>query len=164
MGFCLGWKGAEVKLPCKKVLCAIDFSKASFEALEVANELASNFSAELLLVNVRAEQPLPADVLEMPGFDPEAHEEKLAGDVRNKLEEISQNRVPPEIKRRIMIKQGDVGHEILEAASEEKVDLIVIASHGMSGLHHYLHGSVAQRVIHHTPCAVLVVRATSKHK
>ncbi|MHC4371677.1 MAG: universal stress protein [Planctomycetota bacterium] len=44
-------------LPCKKILSAIDFSEASFEALEVAKELALNFSAELLLVHVLAAEP-----------------------------------------------------------------------------------------------------------
>ena len=150
-------------LPCKKVLCATDFSEASFEALEVANELADSFSAELLLVHVRVTHTLHPDLLQLPGFDPVAHEAKLAADARKQLEEVSRSRVPQQIKRQIIMKEGNVGHEILKAALEEDVNLIVIASHGMSGLHHYLHGSVAQRVIQHTSCAVLVVKSGCSH-
>ena len=145
-------------LPCKKILSAIDFSDASFEALKVANELALSFSAELLLVHVRPDPCYPPGIIAMPGFDCQACERELAEDAQKKLEEISASQVPEQIERRLILKDGGAGHEILEIAKSEAVDLIVIATHGMSGLRHYLHGSVAQRVIHHAPCAVLVVR------
>lgn len=151
-------------LPCKKILSAIDFSEASFEALKVANELALSFSAELLLVHVRPHACWPPDLLATPGFDPQSRERQLAEDARQNLEEVAATRVPQEIERQVIVKDGDAGHEILETAKSESVDLIVIATHGMSGWHHYVHGAVAQRVIHHTPCAVLVVRSSLHRK
>ena len=151
-------------LPCKKILSAIDFSEASFEALKVANELALNFSAELLLVHVRPHACWPPDMMATPGFDVQACERQLTEDARRNLEEASAKRVPEEIKSRLILKDGDAGHEILETAKSEEVDLIVIATHGMSSWHHYVHGAVAQRVIHHTPCAVLVVRSPLHRK
>ena len=151
-------KGVVNMLPCKKILSAVDFSDASFEALKVANELALSFSAELLLVHVRPDTCYPQGVIVMPGFDFQACERELTEGVQKKLEEVSASRVPEQIERRLISKDGSAGHEILEIAKSEAVDLIVIATHGMSGLHHYLHGSVAQKVIHHAPCAVLLVR------
>ena len=146
-------------LPCKKILVAIDFSNACFEALKAANELASCFAAELLLVHVRHPDPWPPDLLAVPGFDMEASEQQLAKNARQKLEHVAETRVPQKIEKRLILKKGDPGHEILQTAESEAVNLIVIATHGMSGWHHYVHGAVAQRVIHHTPCAVLVVRS-----
>lgn len=151
-------KGVVNMLPCKKILSAVDFSDASFEALKVANELALSFSAELLLVHVRPDPCYPPGIIAMPGFDFQACERELAEDAQKKLEDVSASQVPEQIERRVILKDGSAGHEILEIAKSEAVDLIVIATHGMSGLHHYLHGAVAQRVIHHAPCAVLVVR------
>ena len=146
-------------LPCKRILAAIDFSNASFEALKVANELARSFSAELLLVHVRHHEPWPPDLLTVPGFDVQAAERQLADDARRKLEDVAETRVHQGIEKRLILKKGDPGHEILQTAESEAVNLIVIATHGMSAWHHYVHGAVAQRVIHHTPCAVLVVRS-----
>lgn len=151
-------KGATNMLPCKKILSAIDFSDASFEALKVAGELALSFSAELLLVHVRPDPCYPPGIIAMPGFDFQACERELAEEAQKKLDDVSASQVPEQIERRLILKDGGAGHEILEIAKSEAVDLIVIATHGMSGLRHYLHGSVAQRVIHHAPCAVLVVR------
>lgn len=151
-------------LPCKKILSAIDFSEASFEALKVANELALTFSAELLLVHVRPHVPWPADLIAAPGFDMQSCERQLTEDARRDLEEVAAARVPASIRKRLILQDGDAGHEILETAKSEDVDLIVIATHGMSSWHHYVHGAVAQRVIHHTPCAVLVVRSPVHRK
>lgn len=151
-------------IPCKKILAAVDFSNASFEALKAANELALCLSAELLLVHVRHPDPWPADILAVPGFDMRAAEVELHREAMAKLEEVAKTRVDEKIKRRLMLKKGDPGHEILQTAEKEGVDPIVIATHGMSAWHHYIHGAVAQRVIHHTPCAVLVVRSPLKAK
>jgi nucleotide-binding universal stress UspA family protein len=145
-------------LPCKKILSAVDFSDASFEALKVANELALSFSAELLLVHVLPDPCYPPGIIAMPGFDFQACERELSEDAQKKLEDVSASQVPEQIERRLILKEGSAGHEILEIAKSEAVDVIVIATHGMGGLHHYLAGSVAQRVIHHAPCAVLMVR------
>jgi nucleotide-binding universal stress UspA family protein len=151
-------------LPCKKMLSAIDFSDASFEALKVANELPLSFSAELLLVHVQPNACYPPGIIAKPGFDIQKCERELTEDAQRKLDDVSAKRVPKNIARRLILKNGSAGHEILEIAKSEAVDLIVIATHGMSGLHHYLHGAVAQRVIRHTLCAVLVVRSPMHRK
>jgi nucleotide-binding universal stress UspA family protein len=62
------------------------------------------------------------------------------------------------VRYRIVIGEGPPVDEIVRIARENQVDLIVIATHGHTGLKHLLLGSVAERVIRHAPCAVLVVR------
>lgn len=150
-------------LPCKKILSAVDFSEASLEALKVAMEMAQSFSAELLLVHVTHPFPWPSDLLAVPGFDARASERQQAEETRKQFEDVASTHVPGEIKKRLIVREGDPGHEILQVAEREAVDLIVIATHGMSSWHHYIHGAVAQRVIQHTPCAVLVVRSPLHH-
>ena len=147
-------------LPCKKILCPTDFSDASAEALKAAGELAAQFSAELLLVHVLPPvmNYTPSDWTEMPRFDLPTYERQQAEDALAKLDELSARQIPEPVSRRILVRQGSAAHEILEAAAEEKVDLIVIATHGMTGWRHYLYGSVTQRVVQHTPCSVLVVK------
>jgi len=103
-------------LPCKKILCAIDFSEASFDALKAANELALCFSSELLLVHVRPLVCWPADVLATRGFDAGSSEQQLHESARRDIEEVAATRVPPNIERRIILRVGDAGHEILETA------------------------------------------------
>jgi nucleotide-binding universal stress UspA family protein len=148
-------------LPCKKIICPTDFSDASKEALKAAVELAAQFSAELLLVHVLPPvmNYIPADWTETPRFDLPSYERQQAEDALAKLDELSQQQIPEAVNRRILVRQGSAAHEILEAAAEENADLIVIASHGMTGWRRYLYGSVTQRVIHHTPCSVLVVKS-----
>ncbi len=150
-------------LPCKKILCPTDFSEASIEGLKAAAELAAQFSAELLLIHV---QPpvmnyVPSDWAETPMFDVALFEQKQAEDARAKIEELSRTRVPEAVHRRTLVKLGSAAREILETAAEEEADLIVIATHGMTGWHRYLYGSVTQRVLQHAPCSVLVIRSTA---
>ena len=67
---------------------------------------------------------------------------------------------PPlsEVKHRTHVTQGEPIAEILRLAEEEKADLLVIATHGRTGLKHFFLGSVVERVIRHAHCPVLVVR------
>ena len=146
-------------LAWKKILCPIDFSEASLESLKTACELAEQFSAELLLVHVRPISVLPPEVLGMPGFDYADFERQRTDDTRKKLEDLAPRVVPKQVSCRLIHKEGDAGHEILETASAERVDLIVIATHGMTGWRHYLYGSVTQRVLQNTPCSCMVIRS-----
>jgi nucleotide-binding universal stress UspA family protein len=145
-------------LPCKTIVCGVDFSQASYEALKAANELADAFSAELLLVHVTHCVALSTDLAAAGGVGLQAYAREVVQEARATLQEVVAERVPDAIQTRQILREGEPGHEIIEVAEAEDANLIVIASHGTSGLHHYLHGSVAQRVIQHAPCAVLVIR------
>ena len=141
----------------KTILCPTDFSEPSREGLKYAIELATLFSADLCLTNVvPAIPPLPTNpnfVFEIPEY-----ERGLHADAEHKLREMIE-RIPKSLKVRTVIGHGDPGGEIVRIAEDERADLIVIATTGMTGFRHFLFGSVAEKVVRLAACPVLTVRA-----
>ncbi len=144
-------------LTVKKILCPTDFSEASLRGLAAAVELANLFQAELLLVNViPILPPKPTDLnfeFEVPEYEGILHK-----DAEAKLAELLKTVVPAGLAARAVLGHGHPAKEIIRIAEEEKVELIVIATHGHTGWHHLLLGSVAEKVIRHAPCPVFAVR------
>jgi len=141
----------------KTILCPTDFSEPSREGLKYAIELATLFSADLCLTNiVPAIPPLPTNpnfVFEIPEY-----ERGLHADAEHKLREMIE-RIPKSLKVRTVIGHGEPGAEIVRIAEDERADLIVIATTGMTGFRHFLFGSVAEKVVRLAACPVLTVRA-----
>jgi universal stress protein A len=134
----------------KRILVPVDFSESSLKALHYATTLASEFGSEIYLVNV------------VPPF--------LSGDVFVDLAAL-QSTVRRNAKREIQnlcksvgvnckgnVREGGPADEIVEEAKEIKADLIIIGTHGRTGLPRALIGSVAERVVRLAPCPTLVVR------
>ncbi len=145
-------------LPFKKVLCPTDFSAPSCEAVSAASEVARMFSAPLVLVHVV--QPLPAAATAASGYpvDVEALETALLEHAKQRLHEFAHARVGRGVTTTVRAVRGSVAVEILDVANDEGVDLIVISTHGETGLRHVLLGSVAERVVRMATCPVLTVR------
>ncbi len=144
-------------LSIKKILAPVDFSDASVQGLAAASELAGLFRAELLVANIiPVLPPQPSD----PNFTFEVpeYENILHKDAEAKLAELIKTSIPAGIAARAVLGHGHPAKEVIRLAEEEKVDLIVIATHGHSGWHHLLLGSVAEKVIRHAPCPVFAVR------
>jgi len=141
----------------KTILCPTDFSEPSYEGLAYAVELATTFGADLCLTNiVPAIPPLPTNpnfVFEIPEY-----ERGLHADAEYKLHELIEQRVPKRLKVRKVIGHGDAGREIVRIAEDERADLIVMATTGLTGLKHILFGSVAEKVVRLSACPVLTVR------
>jgi nucleotide-binding universal stress UspA family protein len=145
-------------LPVKLILCPTDFSEPSGEGLTVARELASHFGCDLLLVHVLPVVPaLPTD----PNFafDVPEYERALHADAAEKLANMAQDAAAKGIKAGTTVGHGDAGGEIVRIAQQEGADLIVIATHGLTGWRHVMFGSVAEKVVRHAHCSVLSVRA-----
>src|SRR5579885_924292 len=144
-----------------KILAPTDFSDDSKLALSYAIALAQKFGAEVIVVHV--DQPLaPVMIGDLsPGLDMGtvnriAEEQRLMA-----LKELDQEIVrlrDAGIKARSLMRVGAPFLEIIHAAQSENVDLIVMGTHGRSGLAHVLMGSVAERVVNKAPCAVLTIR------
>jgi universal stress protein A len=145
-------------LPVKLILCPTDFSEPSEEGLTVARELASHFGCDLLLAHVLPVVPaLPTDpnfVFNVPEY-----ERALHADAAAKLAEMAQASAAKGVKTRTTVGHGDAGIEIVRIAQEESADLIVIATHGLTGWRHVMFGSVAEKVVRLAHCSVLSVRA-----
>jgi len=145
-------------LPVKRIVCPSDFSGPSSEGFNAAAEMAGQFGAEVLLVHVVSVIPdLPDDPTR--SFEVPEYERALHTDARRQLDKLADTLAKKGLKARTIIGHGDAGSEIVRIAKEEAADLIVIATHGSTGLAHILFGSVAERVVRLAHCPVLSVRA-----
>lgn len=143
-------------LPFKKILAPTDFSEASLRAIGQASELARFFDGELCLVHVV--EPMPATSPEFDyGFDVSGYEPGLYSSAEERLQEVL-DRVPKEVRARAVIRYGDASREIVRISGEEDVDVIVIATHGLTGWRHLVFGSVAEKVVRLAQCPVLTIR------
>jgi nucleotide-binding universal stress UspA family protein len=144
-----------------KVLVPIDFSDYSKSALKYAVNFVKHFAAQLCLVYVVEPVIYPPDFsmgqIAIPSVDLEM--DKRAIDELNKLAE---QEIPVEIKVKSIVKTGKPFIEIIETATEENVDLIIIATHGHTGMEHILFGSTAEKVVRKAPCPVLTLREPIK--
>ncbi len=145
----------------KSILVPIDFSEHSKDALRYAGAFAELYGAELQLLHV-------FDEFSGPGF---LMDEVLAThDVRLAIEERSiedMKRLAREVvgstdRLRVQTIIGHPAPKILETASTNDVDLIVMSTHGLTGLEHLVMGSVAEKVVRQAPCPVLTIKAFGK--
>lgn len=144
-------------LPVKRILAPTDFSGVSVDTLVQASELARHFGAELLVVHVIPPVPtLPADP--SYSFEVPAYQEALRTNSERRLDEMVEERIDKDIPCRRMVSYGEPAQEIVRLAEEEKVDLVVIATHGLTGWQHLVFGSVAEKVVRLSHCPVLTVR------
>jgi len=150
-------------LPFKKILWPTDFSEASFRALIAARELADHFSAELLMLHV----VVPVPRMPLPGstsssnepsssFNVNEYKKELEKYGREALEELVRNEVGTGISVRTVILHGQAPEQIAAYATKENVDLIVIATNGLTGLKRFVLGSVTDKVMKIAPCPVLL--------
>lgn len=144
-----------------KILAPTDFSDDSKLALGYAVELAQKFSAEIVVVHV--DQALaPVMVSELnPGLDVNtmnriAEEQRLLA--LRELDQTTARLREQGLKARSLMRVGAPFLEIINSATSENADLIVMGTHGRSGLAHVLMGSVAERVVRKAPCPVLTIR------
>jgi nucleotide-binding universal stress UspA family protein len=137
----------------RKILCTTDFSEASYEGLNVAGDLAREFGAEVVLVNsVEPFTGYPGLILE-----PVDIETFTIADATQELETVLKAHAPKGVQVRPLAVWGSAADGITDAALREKVDLIVIATHGVTGWRHLVMGSVAERVVQTAHCPVLTV-------
>jgi nucleotide-binding universal stress UspA family protein len=154
-------------LPLRKILCPTDFSEPSYEALEVAIELASNFSAELCMVHVVPEVPRPswASTLDPEqakcGLEVSEYEEMLHIGAQQKLHELIEDRIPKSLCARAIVSDGEAVTQVLRTVAEELPDLIVIATQGQTGLSHLIFGSVTEKLVRLATCPVLTIHGST---
>lgn len=153
----LVYNGKSVIAGYKRILVPIDFSDHSKHALDHAIQLAREFDAELTLVYVVEPAIYPADLgfgqVAMPSF-----ERELAERGRKELDRLIESRIAGAARAKALVKSGRPFLEIIRAAEEEHSDLIIIATHGHTGIEHALFGSTAEKVVRKAACPVLVVR------
>jgi len=149
--------GGRSKLRVRRIMVPVDFSEYSKDALQYAAELGRQFKAELLLVYVVESVGYPAD-LGYAQVDISAIEKDLSDRARGELDDLAAKYAGANLKIRSVVHTGRPFVEILRAARDFDADMIVIATHGHTGVEHMLFGSTAEKVVRKAPCPVLVVR------
>jgi len=143
----------------KRILVPTDFSEHSERAAKYALELARRFQAEE--VHCLHVSDIPADLLATSAYymtgPSEQFIEQVRQEGRKNLEQfIAKNLAGVPVKSAFL--EGRAFVEIVRYARDNQIDLMVIATHGRTGVKHALFGSVAEKVIRKAPCPVLVVK------
>lgn len=142
----------------KKILVPVDFSECASKALQYALPFARQFGATILVTHViQPYIPIP----EMTGVDVELIDERMHEAAARELKVLCQS-LPNDISFKQVLRVGNAHLEIVKAAKELAADLIIVATHGRSGLAHVFLGSTAERVTRHACCPVLVVRENER--
>ncbi len=142
----------------RKILCATDLSPASGPAWAHAQLLAGLLKAEVLILHVVPPLPIPTAGY----FPPDLYQEVLTAsrrDAQEGLDGLLRGSPDPGVRAATRIEEGGVAQRILEVAREEAVDLLVMGTHGRTGVGRILLGSVADAVVRSAPCPVITVRA-----
>ncbi len=140
----------------RRILVPVDFSKFSEKAVRYAAGLAEKFGGKVVLLHVQSVPYYPPELGLMPATFPTFEPQTKA--LRQKLDTEARRLLPPGVLDRTELRTGTAFDEICNAARKLRADLIVIPTHGYTGLKHVLLGSTAERVVRHAPCPVLTVR------
>jgi nucleotide-binding universal stress UspA family protein len=136
-----------------RILCPIDFERDSMDALEFAEQLAQQNSATVYLLTVIGLPPAAATELPPVPLLPNG---EFEASCRSRLEALADERLAG-VLREIVVARGNPAPEILNLAKQRDVDLIVMGTHGRTGVAHFFLGSVAERVLRESPVPVLTI-------
>ena len=145
-----------------KIMVPVDSSQFSDRAVEIAGQYSEKFPGEIFLINVQPDighKNVPMSKVPLPYLD----EKFLVEDgnaILDEAEKILTGLKVEKVTRKILF--GTVSEEIINFAQDNAVDLIIIGSQGLTGIKRFLIGSVANTVVAHAHCSVLVVKSVRK--
>lgn len=145
------------------LVCAVDFSEPNEAALTTAETLAKRFDAELVLAHVVEPLLAPAAYGPLPTNVAQLRVEAEAA-ARDRLQEMASELKDRGVEASVALATGPIADTLVDIAREREADLVVLATHGLTGLEHALLGSVAERVVRLCPCPVLSVKPPRKDR
>jgi nucleotide-binding universal stress UspA family protein len=147
-------------MPFHNILVPVDLSEPSIRALRLAVSTARTSRAHLTLLHVGVVPVAPMTDAWVPAVSAPLVEltDQMVIEARKTLERVQRDEVPSDIDARVVVREGFVPDEIVEEARVGGHDLVVMGTHGHTGLERVLLGSVAERVIRGCPIPVLVTR------
>ncbi len=148
-------------LKISKILVPVDFSECSLHALDYALAFAEQFEARLVLLHV-VEPAASADSYLSVAPVLEDTNQNIVEAGRERLETLCRRRLGNKVPFEMLVRMGRAHSEIPDTASAMGVDLIILATHGRTGLQHVLLGSTAEKVVRHAACPVLTVRGEER--
>jgi nucleotide-binding universal stress UspA family protein len=140
------------RVPLKNVLYATDFSGHSNAALPYALSIARKYGSKVFAVHVVSLSPFPSS-------SPTIAWQALASQAVREAKE-AMTKLEPQLEgipHKVLIRKGDIWKELSRIVDEERIDLIVVGTHGRAGVSKVLMGSVAERIFRQAPCPVLTV-------
>lgn len=141
-----------------KILVPVDFSEHSAAALRQAREISGRFDSELHVVTVV--EPWPPAASMTAELYPLYRDYVLQAQARaaTQLNELVAT-IAGSTRIQHSVRAGNVQQELVKYIEENQIDLVVLGTHGRTGLSHWLMGSVAEKVVRLAPCSVLVARS-----
>jgi len=150
-------------LPIKKIFCPTDFSKPSYEALKVADEMALHFSAELILIHVVTPIAVNPVHVDPTGFNLPQYEKEREASSKIAIQQVSKEKISEGVNCQTIVVLGDPAYKIVALSSDENADIIIIATHGLTGWRKFIFGSVTEKVIRLANCPVLSIRVSPEN-
>lgn len=148
----------------KNILLPTDFSKISLDAAEYAVNLADQYGAKIHLLHVLEKTP-PILAIRSLDLSREKILHSIEKDAKDHLKEcLEKIKKIKDVDIHPVLKKGVDYEEIIKYAEDKKIDVIVIATHGRTGILYTLLGSVAEKVIRYAKTPVLVITPTTKSK
>lgn len=141
----------------KTILFAIDFSESSDYAFQYALAMAKKYTARLLIVHV-INEPVDLRGFYVPHISFEKLEQEIEDGARKMMEKFCHNQLHGYGDYETFVIPGIPYDEIIKKAAELSADLIVMGTHGRTGLDHVLFGSTAEKVVRKSPVPVMTVR------
>ncbi|QLE86702.1 MULTISPECIES: universal stress protein [Shewanella] len=139
-----------------QILCPTDFSETASHALRYAVEMANFYQVGFRLLHV-VEQPIGDEGFQILAITPEELAQSMEAEAAEKMQQLLAQ-LDSELTIETVVRRGDPAEQIINEAVDSKAGMIVMASHGRSGLSHFLHNNVAEAVANRAACPVLVVK------
>jgi universal stress protein A len=142
-----------VKAEWKKILVPVDFSKHCLPAIQLGSSLAQKYGARLYLMHA-------VEMVYATGFEFASAlpiERDLLIHAGEELKRVAREHVPAGIDHETVVRNGQAYRSVVDFASDKGIDLILVTTHGYTGLKHLALGSVAERIVRHSRVPVLVV-------
>ncbi len=141
----------------KKILLPTDLSPASISAFKYAKSLAEKYGASIYVLHVLENIP-PVLAIHALDLTIERVEKNMEENAKVQLEKIVKENLKGKNKVKIFIRKGLVDEEIIKFADEKKIDIIVMGTHGRTGIEYTLLGSIAEKIVRKAKCPVLTVK------
>jgi nucleotide-binding universal stress UspA family protein len=159
--------------PVSSILWPTDGGEPSHRALEAAIAIAEKFNARIYALRVVAPVPPLAgpgyapmvgagyEPMAIKGYDVPLYQQELLKSAENDLSQVIAKKVPKEIEITPEVKIGTPAEVIIEFAQEKNIDIIIMATHGRTGISRFMIGSVAEKTIRQSTIPLLVIPAAS---
>ena len=141
----------------QNIACCTDFSENADAAFHMAAEMAEKYNASLTIIHVL---PPPVNPLlsDTDWMMPDEPRDGIINKIEKNMQEKYAAQVPESTDVKIVVLDGHVSSEIIKYLEENRLDLVVVGSYGLTGMELVFFGSVAKRIAHKSPCSVLIAR------